>query len=261
MRRICIRVAYDGTDYHGWQIQNNANTIEAELNRALSEMLKEQITVIGASRTDAGVHALGNVAVFDTNARIPVEKIPIAVNGWLPADIRVVSAQEVDSDWHPRHQNCRKTYEYSITVGEIENPLTRRTAYFTYRMPDLEKMRNAAKLLEGEHDFAAFCAAGSQAESTVRTIYEISVRKEPLGQVADEMVCTQLTAGERYVIRVTGNGFLYNMVRILAGTILEAGCGRKEPEEIMRALQEGDRRLAGPTLPACGLCLMGYQYD
>lgn len=244
MKRVKLTVAYDGTNYHGWQVQENGITIESELNRCLSELLGERIRVIGASRTDAGVHALCNVAVFDTESRMPAEKVSYALNQRLPEDIRVRKSEEVEADWHPRRCESRKTYEYRIYRGEFPMPVKRLYSYFTYHDLDVESMRRGAAFLEGEHDFRSFCQTGSQAESTVRTVYSVEVEEQ----------------GDELVIRVCGNGFLYNMVRIIAGTLLEVGRGRRRPEELAAVLQAADRSAAGPTAPAHGLTLVKYEF-
>lgn len=244
MKRVKLTVAYDGTNYHGWQVQDNGITIESELNRCLSELLGERIRVIGASRTDAGVHALCNVAVFDTESRMPAEKVSYALNQRLPEDIRVRKSEEVEADWHPRRCESRKTYEYRIYRGEFPMPVKRLYSYFTYHDLDVESMRRGAAFLEGEHDFRSFCQTGSQAESTVRTVYSVEVEEQ----------------GDELVIRVCGNGFLYNMVRIIAGTLLEVGRGRRRPEELAAVLQATDRSAAGPTAPAHGLTLVKYEF-
>ena len=244
MKRIMLTVAYDGTGYSGFQVQDNAPTIEGELNRCLGELLQEEIKVIGGSRTDAGVHALGNVAVFDTAARMPGAKISYALNQRLPENIRVRKSQEVASDFHPRHCESRKTYEYRILNAEFPIPTKRLYAYFTYVPLNADRMQEAAAYLVGEHDFKSFCSAGSQAESTIRTIYSAEVQRKD-----DEII-----------IRVTGNGFLYNMVRIIAGTLMEAGKGAWEPEYMMNILAAKDRSAAGPTAPACGLMLTRYLF-
>lgn len=243
-RRIRLTVAYDGTNYHGWQIQGNGITIESELNRALSALLGEQISVIGASRTDSGVHALGNIAVFDTKSPIPAEKFTYALNQRLPEDIRIQRSEEVALDWHPRRCESRKTYEYRIYRAEFPMPVKRLYSYFTYRPLDVERMRSAAAYLSGEHDFKSFCQAGSQAENTIRTIYSVDIEEQ----------------GADLVIRVCGNGFLYNMVRIIAGTLMEAAQGRREPESMLSILEARDRAAAGPTAPAHGLTLVKYEF-
>lgn len=243
-RRIRLTVAYDGTNYHGWQLQNNGITIESELNRCLSGLSGEEIAVIGASRTDAGVHALGNVAVFDTESRMPAEKVSYALNQRLPEDIRIQKSEEVPADWHPRRCSSRKTYEYRIYRGQFPMPLKRLYSYFTYRPLDVEKMRQAAGYLEGEHDFKSFCQSGAQAESTVRTIYSVKLEEQ----------------GAELVIRVCGSGFLYNMVRIIAGTLMEVGQGKRTPESVAAALEARNRSAAGPTAPANGLTLVQYEF-
>lgn len=244
-RRICLTVAYDGTAYHGFQVQKNRKTIESELNRALSELTGEEIRVIGASRTDAGVHGRCNLAVFDTYFRISAEKFSYALNQRLPEDIRVRESKEVAADFHPRHCKSRKTYEYHILNAAFPDPVKRLYSYFTYVPLDVERMRQAAAYLVGEHDFASFCSAGSQAETTVRTIYDLAVDR----------------SGEEIVIRVAGSGFLYNMVRIIAGTLMEAGRGRMAPEKMEEILAAKDRTAAGPTAPACGLILTEFLFE
>lgn len=244
VKRIRLTVAYDGTNYCGWQLQNNGITIESELNRCLSDLFKEDIKVIGASRTDSGVHALGNIAVFDTQARMPAEKVSYALNQRLPEDIRIQASEEVAADWHPRHCDSRKTYEYRIYRGQFPMPVKRLYSHFTYYKLDVELMRKAASYLVGEHDFKSFCQTGAQVETTVRTIYALEVEEQ----------------GTDVVIRVCGNGFLYNMVRIIAGTLMEVGQGRRSPESMEEVLNACDRQKAGPTAPAHGLMLMKYEF-
>lgn len=244
MKRIKLIVAYDGTNYHGWQVQNNGETIESMLNAALRDLTGEDICVLGASRTDAGVHAMGNVAVFDTEARMPGDKFVYALNQRLPEDIRVQHSCEVPPDFHPRYQDTVKTYEYRILNREFPLPAYRLNAHFTYRALDEARMQQAADLLIGEHDFQSFCAAGAQVKSTVRTIYDVKVLRD----------------GDLLTIRITGNGFLYNMVRIIAGTLMKVGCGEWEPAYIQEILDAKDRMKAGPTAPAKGLTLVEIRY-
>ena len=281
-RRILLRVAYDGTNYHGWQVQPNAKTIEGELNRVLTQLTGEEIQVTGASRTDAGVHALGNVAVFDTVSKIPAEKFSYALNQRLPEDIVIQSSLQVADDFHPRHCDCRKTYEYDILNRTFPLPAYRNTAYFLYGDLDLDAMRKACQVFLGEHDFASFCAAGAQVQTTVRTIYSLEVLEQPLAvtgrgsKPASEVtgadpICqpTETAAVEQsqrsperlMTIRVRGNGFLYNMVRIIAGTLVEVGRGHIRPEEIEGIIAACDRAKAGPTAPARGLRLVEIKYD
>ena len=243
-KRVRITVAYDGTNYHGWQLQDNGITIEEELNRCLTELLGEEIKVIGASRTDSGVHALGNVAVFDTVNRMPAKKISYALNQRLPEDIRIQKSEEVLPDWHPRHCESRKTYEYRIYRGECPMPVKRLYSHFIYTPLDAGRMREASAYLEGEHDFKSFCQTGAQVESTVRTLYSLWVEEQD----------------SDLVIRVCGSGFLYNMVRIIAGTLIEVGQGKREPESMLQVLRALDRSAAGPTAPANGLTLVKYEF-
>jgi len=251
IKRIRLWVSYDGTNYHGWQIQNNGVTIESELNRALSDLYGQDVKVIGASRTDAGVHALGNVAVYDTESPIPAEKVCHALNARLPEDIRVTKSEEVPADWHPRKCASRKTYEYRIYLGEVLPPVKRLYSHHVYRPLDIEAMRKAAAYLVGEHDFKSFCQENAQVLSTVRTVYSIDLILNP--ESADPF------SGD-LILRITGNGFLYNMVRIIAGTLLEVGVGRYAPEEVARILEKKDRAAAGPTAPAKGLTLVKYEF-
>lgn len=244
MKRILLVVAYDGTEYCGWQIQPNGITIEEVLNRELTRLLGEEIKVIGASRTDAGVHALGNVCVFDTTTRIPPEKISYALNQSLPEDIVVQQSREVAPDFHPRKCDSRKTYEYRILNRTMRDPNCRRNTYFYHWELDVPAMQRAADALVGEHDFQSFCSPATEAETTVRTIYALTVEKR----------------GDFITIRITGNGFLYNMVRIIAGTLVEVGSGKRKPQEIAEILEKKDRAAAGPTAPACGLTLMGIEF-
>lgn len=245
MKRVKLTVAYDGTNYCGWQIQPNGVTIEEKLNRALYELFGEEIRVTGASRTDAGVHSLGNVCVFETQARMPAEKISYALNQRLPDDIVVIDSCEVPADFHPRFSKSRKTYEYRILNRRFPNPTRRLDTYFYHHALDVFKMQAAAARLEGEHDFKSFASIHTQAETSVRTIYSCTVTK------ADDII----------TIRVTGSGFLYNMVRIIAGTLVKVGAGDIEPAEIDDILAACDRSAAGPTAPACGLTMIGLEYE
>lgn len=244
MKRIKLIVAYDGTNYCGWQTQINGITVEEVLNKTLSELLKEDVRVIGASRTDSGVHALGNVAVFDTESKIPGDKFSFALNQRLPDDIRIQESCQVADDFHPRFCDTIKTYEYKILNRKFALPTERLYSAFVYYPLDVEKMQKAAAYLVGEHDFKSFCSSGSQVESTVRTITDISV-------------CRQ---GEMISIRVSGNGFLYNMVRIIVGTLMKIGLGVWEPERMEEILNACDRNAAGPKAEARGLTLVEIKY-
>ena len=244
MKRVKLTVAYDGTNYCGWQIQDNGITIEEVLNKNLCDLLKEDIRVIGASRTDSGVHALGNVAVFDTETRIPAEKLSFALNQRLPEDIRIVDSCEVATDFHPRYCDTEKTYEYRIWNDRFPNPLVRLYSKFVYYKIDVEKMEQAAQCLIGEHDFKSFCTPRTQVLTTTRTVTDISFRKE----------------GKMLIMTIRGTGFLYNMVRIIMGTLLRVGTGLYEVERVKEILDAKDRAKAGPTAEACGLTLVEIKY-
>ena len=245
MKRIMLTVAYDGTNYCGWQVQPNGLTIEEVLNTELSRLLNEEIQVIGASRTDSGVHAEGAIAVFDTESRIPADKFSYALNQSLPEDIRIRKSEEVPLTFHPRRVKTRKTYEYKIWHDEFPMPTNRLYTHFLYTPLNVEAMKHAATFFVGEHDFQGFCSPHTQALTTVRTIYSLSVEEQ----------------GNLITIRVCGNGFLYNMVRIIAGTLIEIGQGKKPPEIIAEIMKTGDRSLSGPTAPARGLCLLKYELE
>ena len=308
MRRIKLTIAYDGTNYCGFQLQPELPTIEGELNRALSELTHKTITVIGASRTDSGVHAYGNVAVFDTESSIPAEKFPFALISFLPPDIRVVGGEEVSPDWHPRKCDCIKTYEYVYSCGSIEDPKLRLYASCTRHTPDIDKMRQAAEYLIGEHDFTSFANPSSQllreGGSAVRTIYAIDIFSdaaggmEPGARAGTDRVsevtqarstpdahtgasigsnirgdsglsqCRTRLQRDEYrtqlnttvTIRISGNGFLYNMVRIIAGTLMNVGTGLWTPDRVREALKAHDRTKAGPTAEARGLTLTKIEY-
>lgn len=279
MKRVMLTVAYDGTAYSGWQLQPQAETIESVLNRCLSELTGETVEVIGASRTDSGVHALGNVAVFDTGSPIPADKFSYALNRMLPQDIRIRGSREVTADFHPRHCESIKTYEYRICNAEFPLPTKRLYAHFTYVPLDVSLMKQAAAYLVGEHDFKSFCSVDTQAKTTVRKIEEIAVWEVPMigdgitGEKTESDGAFRavfakekekggtLVFGEReIIIRVRGRGFLYNMVRIIAGTLMEVGRGQLLPERMEEILLACDRQKAGPTAPACGLTLIGYEF-
>ena len=241
MKRVKLIVAYDGTNYCGWQVQINGITVEEVLNKTLSELCHENIKVIGASRTDSGVHALGNVAVFDTESGIPGEKFSFALNQRLPEDIRIQESCQVADDFHPRYCDTIKTYEYKILNRRFDMPTERLYSTFVYYPLDIDKMKRAAAVLVGEHDFKSFC---SQVENTVRTITDITIDK----------------VGDMIHIRISGNGFLYNMVRIIVGTLMKIGLGIW-PEDCMESiLAAKDRTKAGPKAEAKGLTLVEIKY-
>ncbi len=239
MRRIMLSVSYDGTALHGWQEAEGVRTAAGDIKEGVRQLTGEEAQVSGASRTDAGVHALMNLAVFDTASRIPPERFYKALNTRLQEDIRVRASMEVPPDFHPRFTETIKTYRYSVVNSEYLDPTRRLYAAFCGFPLDEERMARCAAELVGEHDFASFCAAGSQAQSTVRTVTSIEV----------------LRSADRIDIRVSGRGFLYNMVRIIAGTLIEAGRGRLSAGDMREILKSKDRRRAGMTAPARGLTL------
>lgn len=245
MKRVRIVVAYDGTNYCGWQVQPNGVTVEEVLNKKISALTGEDIHIIGASRTDSGVHALGNVAVFDTESRIPGKRMAYALNQRLPDDIVIVKSDEVAADWHPRYQNeITKTYEYHIYNAKTPNPMKRHHSTFVSYELDVDKMREAAGYLVGEHDFVSFCNIRTNVEDTVRTVYDIEF----------------LQNKSEITMRITGNGFLYNMVRIIAGTLIRVGRGYYPPEKVKEILETRERTEAGVTAPPNGLVLVKIDY-
>ena len=262
MKRILLTVAYDGTGYSGFQAQKSGvPTIERELNRALTELTGVDTEVSGASRTDAGVHALCNLAVFDTESRIPPEKFANALNVRLPEQICVQNSREVPLDFHPRFCDTVKTYDYVIYNAPFPSPRKKRYTHYSYTPFDVEKMRDAAQYLVGEHDFKSFCSIHTQAQTTTRTITEIEVIERPCEaeQTAERVAAMippfdmdndsgtdpgqarRTVSPREIVIRVSGTGFLYNMVRIIAGTLMEAGRGALAPEQIKVILNARDR--------------------
>ncbi len=244
MKRILLTIAYEGKNYAGFQRQNNAITIQQRIEEALLSLTEETSELIGGSRTDAGVHALGNIAVFDTESLIPGDKFSFALNRHLPEDIRIMSSREVESDFHPHRITTKKSYRYRILRASIQDPLRRNFTWQIHRNLDVKEMQKAIAFLVGEHDFSSFCAAGSQVNSKIRTIYSAQVIEKE-----DELW-----------IEFCSNGLLYNMVRIIAGTVVDAGLGKWEPAHMEEIIEGKDRGLAGPTAPAKGLLLVGYLF-
>lgn len=237
--KIKLTVAYDGTEYCGWQIQPNGKTVQEALNIAVEKLTGEKTTVTGSGRTDAGVHAKGQVAHFETNANIPPEKFAKALNVFLPQDIRVYKSQKAVENFNACRSAKKKTYVYSAYQSEIVNPLKERYALRVDEGLNVNKMQSACKILEGKHDFKSFCSSGSSVQTTERILYKVAVSKK----------------GQDIKITVCGNGFLYNMVRIIAGTLIKIGYGKMTEEELKKMLLSGQRNLGGNTLPAKGLCL------
>lgn len=317
MKNIKLVVAYDGTNYSGWQIQPNAVTIEQLLDKAINSLTGENVHVTGASRTDAGVHAMGNVAVFKTNSTIPGRRWAYAINRFLPDDIVVQASWEVEKNFHPRHCNTVKTYEYKILNTPFPFPKERNYSWHVSHDLNINKMKEAAQILVGEHDFKSFCCVRTQTESTVRHIYSIEIIKENIYNknisekfsnkynndsikkngdnnkncldmkasdnmsglsdkifgknysCDDKLQNNNVSAANRadnisnssYItIRIKGNGFLYNMVRIIAGTLMQVGRGQLTPAAVQNMLLSKDRCSAGQTAPPQGLTLMGIDY-
>ena len=244
MRNIKLTIEYDGREFNGWQKQPNKLNIQGNIEKVISDITKEEIEIIGSGRTDAGVHALGQVANFKTNSAIPIEKFAIAINSRLKKSIVIKKAEEVDERFHSRYNCKQKTYRYIINNSETGSAIYRDLEYNIKNPLDVEKMQEASKYFVGEHDFSAFKASGTSSKSSVRTIYSAKIEKE----------------GERIIIELTGNGFLYNMVRIISGTLVEVGLGKIKPEQIPEIIQSKNRQNAGKTLPPYGLYLVEVNY-
>lgn len=229
----------------GWQKQSNKLNIQGTIEQAINKITGEEVKLDASGRTDAGVHSLGQVANFKTNSNLPIEKFPLAINANLKQSIRIKSAEEVEERFHSRLACKQKTYRYVINNSLYGTAIYRNLEYHIPQRLDVDKMSQAAKYFEGEHDFKAFKASGTSSKSSVRRIYKAEVLKN----------------GERIYIELTGNGFLYNMVRIISGTLVEVGIGKIKPEDISKIITEGKRENAGKTLPAHGLYLVKVQYD
>ena len=244
MRNIKLIIEYDGKEFNGWQKQPNKLNIQGEIEKAISEITGEQIDLIASGRTDAGVHSLGQTANFKTNSAISIEKLPIAINSKLKKSIVVKSAEEVDERFHSRYSVKSKKYRYTINNSKYGSAIFRNMEYHFPQELNIDEMQKAAKLFEGEHDFKAFKASGTSSKSSVRTIYKAEVKKD----------------ADRIYIELTGNGFLYNMVRIISGTLIDVGTGKIKKEDIQKIIESKDRKNAGKTLPARGLCLIEVNY-
>ncbi len=244
VKNIKLTIEYDGTDFRGWQKQIGRRTVEGVLNNALSVVLNEEVTIIGSGRTDAKVHALGQVANFKSETQIALDRFSRAVNAYLPPDVAILSAEEVDMDFHSRYNSKRKTYLYKVQNGSVCRPIYRNYAYHYYRSLEEEKMRKAIQMFVGEHDFMAFMSAGSKIKKTVRTIYKAEISRE----------------NDLLIMEVEGNGFLYNMVRRIVGIVLEAGSGRLEIDEIHKILEDKDNRRTMRLAPPQGLYLKTVKY-
>lgn len=245
-RKFLLTIAYDGTGYAGWQAQKDSRvkTVEGALRCACQRLFGDGVELVGCSRTDSGVHALGQRATIFCETRVPAEKIPEALNPFLPEDIAVLDAEMAPDEFHCRYDVVSKTYEYRFYCGRVRNPLFFRDSEFVRGKLDILSMQKAAEHFLGTHDFQAFCAAGSQVKSTIRTIFSLTVQEE----------------GPIVRIRVCGDGFLYNMVRILAGTLLYVGQGKIDPAKIPEIIAGKKRKNAGKTAAAKGLCLLSIRY-
>ncbi|PKL46897.1 MAG: tRNA pseudouridine(38-40) synthase TruA [Nitrospira bacterium HGW-Nitrospira-1] len=250
MKYIKLIIEYDGTNYQGWQTQRSGLTIQDTISKTISDITDEQIKLISASRTDAGVHALGQVAAFRTDSVLPADTIKRALNAKLPKDIRILEAEDVDSEFHPRYRALRKSYFYLIEKTQKQSVFLHR---YAWRIPvslDLGSMSRAAAILHGEHDFSAFRGSGCSAKTTVRTIYSITLS----GYDSIDFMAAKIH-GDFIKIRIKANAFLRHMVRNIIGTLIEVGKGRIAPEKVADILTSCDRKMAGPTAPAKGLFL------
>ncbi|MBQ3115938.1 MAG: tRNA pseudouridine(38-40) synthase TruA [Clostridia bacterium] len=242
--RIKLTLSYDGTAYCGWQVQPNGVSVQEVVEKAIEKATGERVRVTGSGRTDSGVHAEGQVAHFDTESSVPADKFYKAINVHLPADVKILKSEAVTDDFHACNKAKKKTYRYALYLSDVDLPLKDRYAVKIDKLPDLSLVQKVASTLEGEHDFKAFCASGSGAKTTVRTVYKIAIEQKQ----NDILFC------------VTGNGFLYNMVRIMVGTLLDVGYGKLTENDVKEMLNTGNRKKGGKTLPAKGLCLINVEY-
>ena len=245
MRNIKLTIEYDGKDFNGWQKQPNKLNIQGEIEKAIQNVTGEQVNLIGSGRTDAGVNAFGQVANFKIDSEFPIEKMATAINSQLKKSIRVKKAEEVSSDFHSRYNCHSKTYNYFIDNSEQGSAIYRNLSYHVSKKLNIEKMQKAISYFIGEHDFSSFKSSGTSSKSSVRTIYNATVVKE----------------NDKVTISLTGNGFLYNMVRIISGTLVEVGLNNIEPQEIPKIIEAKNRQMAGKTLPSQGLFLINVEYD
>lgn len=245
MKNIKLVIEYDGKDFNGWQKQPNKLNIQGEIERAIQEITgEEKIELIASGRTDAGVHALGQVANFKTKTKIPVEKLAIAINSKLKKSVIIKSAQKVEERFHSRYNCKEKTYRYVINNSSQGSAIFRNLEYHFPVKLNIEAMKSAIKFFEGEHDFKGFKSSGTSSNNSIRTIYKAEIKQE----------------NDQILIELTGNGFLYNMVRIISGTLVDVGLGKIKPDEIINIINSGDRTKAGKTLPSHGLFLVEVKY-
>ena len=247
--RYVLKISYDGTEYAGWQCQKNASSVQETLEKAIEEALKKTVRVTASGRTDAGVHAAGQVCHFDLDSSVPAEKMPDCLNRFLPPDIRVLEGWAADEAFDSNKSAKRKTYCYALYVSGREMPLKERYAVRLENAPNLEILQKKARLMQGTKDFKAFCASGSSVKTTVRTVYEVRVEE------------SESYGGRDLRVYVTGNGFLYNMVRTMVGELLDLSEGRRTEESLALAFETGRRELLGKTMPAKGLTLLQVEYE
>ena len=245
MRNIKLTIEYDGKEYNGWQKQPNKLNIQGEIERAIQNITGKQVELIGSGRTDAGVHAFGQVANFKIDSDFPIEKMAIAINSQLKKSIRIKKTEEVSPEFHSRYNCHSKTYQSVIDNSEQGSAIYRYLSYHVLQELDVEKMQKAVTYFVGEHDFSSFKSSGTSSKSSVRIIYDANDEKD----------------GERVKISLTGNGFLYTMVRIISGTLVEVGLNNIEPEDIPKIIEAKNRQMAGKTLPPQGLFLMEVEYN
>ena len=244
MRNIKLTIEYDGKDFNGWQKQPNKLNIQGEIERAIKEVTGEEVELNASGRTDAGVHAISQVANFKTESNIDINKIPLALNSKLKKSIIIKKAEEVDLNFHARYNAKGKKYRYIINNSLVGSAIYRDLEYNFPIKLDVEKMKHAAKYFEGEHDFKAFRSSGTSNKNSVREIYKVEIKEE----------------NERIILEFTGNGFLYNMVRIMVGTLMDVGLGKIKPESIKDIIDSKERTKAGKTAPAQGLYLVEVYY-
>ncbi len=251
MQNFKITIKYDGTNYHGWQIQPEVSTVEEKIKEAVFEICREEVKIVGASRTDAGVHAVGQTANFILNKSIESDILHKAINAHLPSDIKITHIEKVDKKFNARFDAKKKHYRYAIALDKYPVFLDSHTYYFKHKI-DIEKIKDAAQFFIGKHDFSSFRDKGSHNEETIKEIEKIKIEKKEIKLWFDFY--------KILFFDIIGNRFLYHMIRIITGTLLEAGRGKIKPQEIKKIIETKDRTKAGPTLPAKGLCLMEVYY-
>ena len=285
-KTVLMTIEYDGTGFAGWQRQPNVRTVQGVIEQALTDLTGSLVTIDGVSRTDAGVHAMDQKAVFTTDLRIPVESLARVLNDRLSGrpesradndDIRIAACEEVDRGFNVRYESKGKTYRYSIRNAASMPVFDRNYRYLVKPELDLDRMRQAAEYIKGTHDFACFQASGGEpGKTTVRTIWDVTIKAVPAGSVIPGLDGTGMTnttypvkhgpeyaaaPGKDILIEISGDGFLYNMVRIITGTLVEVGLGKKDPEDLKTIIDTRDRTLAGHTAPPQGLCLMKVYFS